>query len=112
MSEENMKQNECCHDHNHDCGHDHEHCHDESCGCGETVTLAFDDGKEMLCNVLGVFEALGREYIALLPVGEEEVVLFRHEQMEDASEITSIEDDEEYDAVVAAFEEIFVDDVE
>ena len=32
-----------------------------------TVTLTLDDGSELECVVLTIFEAGGRDYIALLP---------------------------------------------
>ena len=32
-----------------------------------TVTLTLDDGSEIECLVLTIFEAGGRDYIALLP---------------------------------------------
>jgi len=121
MSEE-KKENCCCgHDHEKEngccCGHDHDHecdCgHDDcDCGCGETVTLAFDDGEEAVCNVLGVFEALDREYIALLPVGDDEVIIYRHKSEGEESELLPIESDEEYDAVAEVFESLFDEEEE
>lgn len=52
-----------------------------------TVTLSLDDGNTLECVVLTIFEAGGRDYIALLPMeGEDaeegEVYLYRY--MEDA----------------------------
>jgi len=105
MSEEKK---ECCGHDECGCGHEHDH----ECGCGETVTLSFDNGEEMVCNVLGVFDALEREYIALLPIGEEEVVVLRHEEGEESSELSPIEDDAEYEAVVKVFEALFNEDEE
>lgn len=48
-----------------------------------TVTLTLDDGTELECVVLTIFEAGDREYIALLPLdGREaedgEVYLYRY----------------------------------
>ena len=37
-----------------------------------TVTLTLDDGSELECVVLTVFEAGGRDYIALLPMEGED----------------------------------------
>ena len=39
----------------------------------DILTLEFDDGKEEECGILGVFDALGKEYIALNPLGTEDV---------------------------------------
>ena len=39
----------------------------------DILTLEFDDGEEEECGILGVFDALGKEYIALNPLGTEDV---------------------------------------
>ena len=46
------------------CGHDHEHEHGEDCGCGEhaTMMLQLDDGSELKCTVLGIFDVEERVY--------------------------------------------------
>ena len=77
-----------------------------------TVTLTLDDGTELECVVLTIFEAADREYIALLPLdGNEaedgEVYLYRY--TEDANgnpDIQNIESDEEYEIVADAFDEL------
>ena len=80
-----------------------------------TVTLTLDDGEELECVVLTIFEAGGRDYIALLPMdGEDaeegEVYLYRY--MEDADGnpvLDNIEDDDEYEIVADAFDELLDD---
>ena len=77
-----------------------------------TVTLTLDDGTDLECVVLTIFEASDREYIALLPLdGNEaedgEVYLYRY--TEDANgnpDIQNIESDEEYEIVADAFDEL------
>lgn len=77
-----------------------------------TVTLTLDDGSELECVVLTIFEAGERDYIALLPLdGQEaeegEVYLYRY--AEDAlgnPDLSNIEDDEEYEIVADAFDEL------
>lgn len=77
-----------------------------------TVTLTLDDGSQLECVVLTIFDAGEREYIALLPMdGQEaeegEVYLYRYS--EDANgnpNLENIEDDEEYEAVADAFDEM------
>ncbi len=97
------------------CGHDHEHDH-EGCGCGhdhdemEIMTLTLDDGTDMECQVLGVFGVEDKEYIALLPLDEESVLLYEYYESEEGVELQNIEDDSEYDLVVEAFYELFGDD--
>ncbi len=77
-----------------------------------TVTLTLDDGSELECVVLTIFEAGERDYIALLPIeGEEaeegEVYLYRYsEDAEGNPNLENIEDDDEYDIVADAFDEL------
>ncbi len=104
-------------EHNHKCG-----CGDD-CGCNHddeemTVTLTLDDGTEMECAIITIFEAGEREYIALLPLDEDgqnddgEVYLYRYSETEDGEpELENIEDDEEYEIVADAFDE-FLDATE
>ena len=77
-----------------------------------TVTLNMDDGSEVECVVLTIFEAGGRDYIALLPMDsgeaeEGEVYLYRYYEPEDGEpSLDNIEDDEEYEIVADAFDEL------
>ena len=76
-----------------------------------TVTLTLDDGSELECVVLTVFEAGGRDYIALLPMeGEDadegEVYLYRYTEIDGNPDLQNIEDDEEYEIVADAFDEL------
>lgn len=82
-----------------------------------TVTLTLDDGSELECVVLTIFTAGERDYIALLPMeGQEEeegeVYLYRYSEGEDGQpNLENIEDDEEYEIVADAFDEM-LDDAE
>ena len=81
-----------------------------------TVTLTLDDDRELECIVLTIFEAGGRDYIALLPTeGEEsdegEVYLYRYSEIDGEPQLDNIEDDEEYEIAVDAFDE-FLDEQE
>ena len=77
-----------------------------------TVTLTLDDGSELECVVLTIFPAGDSDYIALLPMeGEEaeegEVYLYRYTETEDgAPNLENIEDDDEYEIVADAFDEL------
>ncbi len=77
-----------------------------------TVTLTLDDGSQLECVVLTVFDAGEREYIALLPMEsaeteEGEVYLYRYTEDADGNpNLENIEDDEEYDMVADAFDEL------
>ena len=66
-----------------------------------TVTLTLDDGTELECVVLTIFEAGEKEYIALLPLdGREaedgEVYLYRYvEDINGNPDLENIDSDEE-----------------
>ena len=80
-----------------------------------TVTLTLDDGSEVECVVLTIFEAGDRDYIALLPTegaeaDEGEVYLYRYEEDADGNpSLDNIEDDDEYEVVADAFDELLDD---
>ena len=75
------------------------------------VTLELEDDSEVECVVVTIFEAGGKEYIALLPTeGEQseegEVFLYRYSEDADGNpSLDSIESDEEYEIVADAFDE-------
>ena len=77
-----------------------------------TVTLTLDDGTELECVVLTIFEAREKEYIALLPLdGREaedgEVYLYRYvEDINGNPDLENIDSDEEYEIVADAFDEL------
>lgn len=80
-----------------------------------TVTLTLDNDTEMECVVLTIFQAGERDYIALLPVegavsDEGEVYLYRYaETAEGEPSLDNIEDDDEYELVADAFDELLDD---
>ena len=80
-----------------------------------TVTLTLDDGSEVECVVLTIFEAGDRDYIALLPTegteaDEGEVYLYRYEEDADGNpSLDNIKDDDEYEVVADAFDELLDD---
>ena len=86
-----------------------------------TVDLDLDDGRKVTCAVVTIFEVKGKDYIALLPMVDEEddlygeVWLYGYKEDEsnpDAEpELIYIGDDEEYEKVSDAFDE-YLDTVE
>ena len=75
------------------------------------VTLELDDGQELECQVIMIFEVEEQDYIALLPTeGEEyengEVYLYRYAEDEGNPSLDNIESEEEYEMVADAFDEI------
>ncbi len=79
------------------------------------VTVVLDDGREIECEILTIFEAGDREYIALEPVEEmlkdddedEEIFLYRfHEDEDGNATLENIQSDEEYEIVSDRFDEL------
>jgi len=83
-------------------------CEDNECGCGEydrnTIILEAEDGSTAEYRVIEVLPYNGNNYIALLDQDEETLYILRIDDIENAK-LSHIEDDEEYAAVVALFEE-------
>lgn len=95
------------------CGHDHDHDHDEDVMELETMFLTLDDDTEMECGILGVFEVEGlegKEYIALLPLEDETVLLYEYKEVGDEIELGFIEGDEEFEKVSNAFYDLYGDE--
>ena len=74
----------------------------------EYITLEFDDGQEVECEVMGIFDFEGNEYIALLPDdGTDDVYLYGYKEVsEDEFELLDIVDDDEFKKVVEEFDKI------
>lgn len=90
------------------CGHDHENDQEEA-GL-ETMFLTLDDDTELECGILGVFEVEGvegKEFIALMPLEDETVLLYEYKEIDEEIELNVIEEDELFDKVSAAFNELF-----
>jgi uncharacterized protein YrzB (UPF0473 family) len=99
------------HDHDEECGCGNHHHHDGDCDCEQdTLLITLDDDTEVECNVIGIFEVGDKEYIALLPLDDETVLLYQYEDTDDNVNLSSIEDDDEFKAVTDAFFELYNDD--
>ena len=79
-----------------------------------SVILTLDDDTELECSILCIYPVGDKEYIALLPMNDDsdEVLIYRFiDNGEDQDpELENIEDDDEYDAAVDAFDEILDED--
>ena len=79
-----------------------------------SVILTLDDDTELECSILCIYPVADKEYIALLPMNDDsdEVLIYRFiDNGEDQDpELENIEDDDEYDAAVDAFDEILDED--
>ena len=79
----------------------------------DQVTLTLDDDSELVCDVIATFPAKvnGKEqmYIALLPTDatpESEIFLYRFFENGEEIDLQNIKDDEEFDIVSDAFDEL------
>ena len=78
------------------------------------VTLELDDGSEVECAILTIFDVKDTDYIALIPLDENgegnedgEVLIYRYaEDAEGNPSLSNIESDEEYELVAERFDEI------
>lgn len=76
------------------------------------VTLELDDGTTIECAVLTIFPVGENDYIALLPLDgkaseDGEIFLYKYIETEDGEpSLDNILDDDEYDAVSDAFDEL------
>lgn len=85
--------------------HDHDHDDEED---ADFLTLEFDDGEEIECEIMGIFEVDGTEYIALIPSdGTDDVYIYGYKESgDDEFELIDIEDDAEFEKVAKEFEAI------
>jgi len=79
----------------------------------EVVTLLDEEGTEHDFNVIDIIEVDGSEYAILLPVDEEnnEAIILKFDKDEEGNELlVDIEDDEEWEKVSDAWEEMIADE--
>ena len=66
----------------------------------DQITLTLEDGSELVCDVIAIFPVDDKNYIALLPQGDDpdaEIFLYRFEEKgEDDIDLINIEDDDEF----------------
>ncbi|MCC8044538.1 MAG: DUF1292 domain-containing protein [Clostridiales bacterium] len=84
---------------------------EEDCAGAATITLTLDDDSEVECQVVTMYEAAGKHYIALLPLDENgrnfdgEVYIYRYHSENGIPVLENIEDDDEYEAASDGFDE-------
>lgn len=92
------------------CGHDHDHDADET----RIVTLTLDNDEVIECAELVTYKAGEHEYIALVPLIDDdddesegaEVYIYRYiDKGDDQPELENIVDDDEYEIAADAFDE-------
>lgn len=78
------------------------------------VTLDMDDGTQVDCEIVTIFDVNDQDYIVLLPLNEDgeeneegTVYIYRYFEDEDGNpSLENIQDDEEYEAVEERFDEL------
>ena len=78
------------------------------------IPVTMDDGTEVECEVLAIFPVDEHQYAALLPLSEEYEDIFLYRFVPVGTEefnLEGIEDDDEYEAVIDAFD-MLLDDAE
>ena len=77
----------------------------------DIITLEFDDGVDLECEIMGIFDYDGNDYIALIPLDDsDDVYIYGYKEVgEDEFEIVDILDDELFEKVVAEFEAIMAE---
>ncbi|MDR2939088.1 MAG: DUF1292 domain-containing protein [Clostridiales bacterium] len=93
----------------HDCFEDG--C-DECSHGDETIIVTLEDGSEVECDVLGVFDVEEKSYIALMPINEEDVLIYVYKESGQDIELELIESDEEFEKVSTVFEQFFLSEEE
>lgn len=96
-------------DHKHDdqcgCGHDHSHDHDHE---DDVFVLTDENGVDHEMVMVYTFEAGDQAYAVLIDRNDPEAdgVIFRIEEENGDAFLVNIEDDEEWEKVVAIYDEI------
>ncbi len=80
----------------------------------DIITLEFEDGVELECEIMGVFDCEGSEYIALIPLDDsDDVYIYGYKEVgDDEFELIDIEDDELFSRVVGEFDSIMAEEEE
>lgn len=76
------------------------------------IHIVTDEGEELECSVIGIFELDEYEYIAMVPDSTSDLYLYRYRETEEGIELDSIEDLDEMAQVESLFFEIFGDEEE
>ncbi len=77
----------------------------------DIITLEFEDGVELECEIMGVFDHAGKDYIALIPLDDsDDVYIYGYQEVgEDEFELIDIEDEALFESVVAEFDAIMAE---
>lgn len=86
------------------CGHDHEH------EDANFIEIEFEDGESSRCEIIDIFEVDDESYIAVLPEGDETVLIYAFKDTEEGPELHNIDDEELYEKVCEVFINLYEDE--
>ncbi|MBQ9912376.1 MAG: DUF1292 domain-containing protein [Firmicutes bacterium] len=91
---------------------DRKNVNEEALEDEDFITLEFENGEEVECEIMGIFDVEDKEYIALLPDdGTDDVYLYGYKEINDEEfELVDILDDDEFDKVAAVFNELDIEE--
>ncbi|MDR0958615.1 MAG: DUF1292 domain-containing protein [Clostridiales bacterium] len=69
----------------------------------QTVVIELQNNETLECNVIGIFDYKNKDYIALLPLGDDQDVMLFEYYASSPEPLNDIESDEEYAEVVEEF---------
>lgn len=80
----------------------------------DIITLEFDDESTMDCEIMGVFDCDGKDFIALIPDdGSDDVYIYGYEEDKDGNfELLDIKSDEVFAKAAKEFEKIMAENEE
>lgn len=77
----------------------------------DIITLEFEDNTELECEIMGVFDYAGKDYIALIPLDDtDDVYIYGYKEIgDDEFELVDIEDEALFASVVQEFDAIMAE---
>lgn len=76
----------------------------------DVIAIPMEDGSELNCLVIDIFDVEGDQYISLIPeddIEEGEVIIFKYQELDNEEvELTEIEDDEEFAKVSEVYSKL------
>ena len=77
-----------------------------------TIVVEYEDGTEEECEILATIELDNKQYVALLPMDKDEYKVFGYQEFEEEVKLINIEDENEKERVIKAFDEYFQNEEE
>lgn len=73
----------------------------------ETIDLVLEDGSNITCDVIGIFEIEDTQYIALGEPDSDNILFYIYREKGDEIYLDNIQDEDEYKEVVDIFTDLF-----